>query len=279
MIGGVQTPERLERAAAPWFSPEGGREFQVEVVRAMAEGGELDGALGVFATAGDKVLLNDTVLPLLDELGIEPVEVAINDAAADDVAAANAQTAVIAERFEASGVDQVLVLGTAGLTWASGVESLDYRPPLRLTDPNSILAYTGDQARRDLSVLDGAVAGNLYGGPENLWTMDNMQACIERVEAGGGSVPEPDTVTEEGADPLGGRVHCVPQRRPARGTPRGGRGGPELRVVRRRGRGPRGRRPVPARALDLRLGCRRGRRPDGLSLRLRPGPHRRVRRA
>lgn len=200
VIGGVQTPERLERAAAPWFSPEGSSDFQAEVVRAMAEGGELDGALGVFASAGDEALLNDTVLPLLDELGIEPVETAINDAAADDVAATNAQTAVIAERFEAAGVDQLLVLGTAGLTWASGVESLDYRPPLRLTDPNSILAYAGDQARRDLSVLDGAVAGNLYGGPENLWTMDNMQACIETVEAGGGSVPEPDTLTEEDSD-------------------------------------------------------------------------------
>ena len=200
VIGGVQTPERLERAAAPWFSPEGSSDFQAQVVRAMAEGGELDGALGVFATAGDEALLNETVLPLLDELGIEPVETAINDASADDVAATNAQTAVIAERFESAGVDQVLVLGTAGLTWASGVESLDYRPPLRLTDPNSILAYAGDQARRDLSVLDGAVAGNLYGGPENLWNMDNMQACIEKIDAGGGSVPEPDTVPEEDSD-------------------------------------------------------------------------------
>jgi len=46
VIGGVQTPERLDRAAAPWFSPEGSSDFQVEVVRALAEQGELDGALG-----------------------------------------------------------------------------------------------------------------------------------------------------------------------------------------------------------------------------------------
>ena len=97
-------------------------------------------------------------------------------------------------------MDQVLVLGTAGLTWASGAESLDYRPQLLLTDPNSILAYAGDAAGRDLSVLDGAVAGNLYGGPENIWNLDAMQACNEILTAAGDPIPEPDTITEEGSD-------------------------------------------------------------------------------
>ena len=97
-------------------------------------------------------------------------------------------------------VDQVLVIGTAGLTWASGAESLDYRPQLLLTDPNSIVAYSGDAAGRDLSVLDDAVAGNLYGGPENIWNLDGMQACNEILTAAGDPIPEPDTITEEGAD-------------------------------------------------------------------------------
>ena len=166
----------------------------------MAEAGELDGTLGVFARASDESLLDDEVLPLLEELGVEPAETAINDAPDDDAAAANAQTAVIAERFEAAGVDRVLILGNAGLVWAVGVEPLGYRPPLRITDANSMLAYVGDQARRDLSVVEGSVAGNLYGGPENLWSLPAMQTCIETVEAGGGAVPEPDTLTPEDSD-------------------------------------------------------------------------------
>jgi hypothetical protein len=104
---------------------------------------------------------------------------------------------VIAQRFESAGVDQVLVVGTAGLTWASGVESTDYRPELRLTDPNSILAYTGDAAGRDLSVVDGAVATNLYGGASNIYELPAMQDCIQVIQDAGGTVDDPAVVGED----------------------------------------------------------------------------------
>ena len=41
------TPERLERAKAPWFSHETSTDLQTEIIRSMAEEGELDGTLGV----------------------------------------------------------------------------------------------------------------------------------------------------------------------------------------------------------------------------------------
>jgi Periplasmic binding protein len=196
-IGGSMTPELLEQARAPWYTAAAGTDVQSDIIRAMADAGEFDGTLGVFAAVGDEAQMNDVVLPLLDELGVEVTESAVVDAPADDIAAVNAATGVIAERFESSGVDQVLTVGQSGLTWASGTESLDYRPQLLLTDPNSILAYTSDEAGRDLSVLDGAVAGNLYGGAENIYDLPAMQECIGVIRDAGGVVDDPATAGEE----------------------------------------------------------------------------------
>jgi len=200
VVGGVQTPERLARAQAPWFTMESGSDLQTEIIEAMAEAGEFDGNLGVYGAQGDQAQMEEIVLPLLEELGIEVTESAVLDAPADDITAQTAAVGVIGERFEASGVDQVLAIGTSGLGWAAGNEDSDYRPQLLLTDPNSILAYTSDAAGRDLSIVEGAVAGNVYGGPENLYAMDSMQACKERIEANGGELPDPATMPNDDED-------------------------------------------------------------------------------
>jgi Periplasmic binding protein len=196
VIGGSMNAELLDQAQAPWYTTEAGTDVQSDVIRAIADAGEFDGSLGVFAAAGDEAQLNDVVLPLLDELGVEVTESAVVDAPADDIAAVNAATGVIAERFDSSGVDQVLTVGQSGLTWASGTESLDYRPQLLLTDPNSILAYAGDPGR-DVSLLDGAVAGNLYGGAEEIYNLPAMQECIGVITDAGGVVDDPATNPEE----------------------------------------------------------------------------------
>jgi hypothetical protein len=200
VIGGSMTPQNLERAQAPWYTAEAGTDQEADVVTTMADAGEFDGTLGVFGAPTEEAQMNDIILPLLDELGVEVAESAIVDAPADDITAVNAATGVIAQRFESAGVDQVLVIGQSGLTWASGTESLDYRPQMLLTSPNSVLAYAGDSAGRDLSVLDGAVAGNFYGGPQNTYDLPAMQDCIGVIEDAGTDVPSPDSLTGDGDD-------------------------------------------------------------------------------
>ena len=158
VIGGNITEERYAQAEAPWFSTEPGQDAEVEAVRTMAEAGELDGNLGVFATILNEDDLNEVFLPLLDELGIEPVDSAVLDAPSDDVTAQNQATAVIAERFRSEGIDQVLAIAGAPLPLAKGLEPLDYRPDLRLSNLNAINAYVFG-GEPDLSILDGAVAG------------------------------------------------------------------------------------------------------------------------
>ncbi len=206
VIGGSMTAERLERAEAPWFTSDIGSDMQVEVVEAFAEGGIFDGTtLGVYNGPGGDPVQMEVMLTVLDELGVDVVESGTADAPPDDVAAANAATAVVAERFQTSGVDQVLTVGLSGLAWASGTEPLDYRPQVLFTDPNSILAYTMDAAGRDLSVLDEAVAGNIYGGSQNTYELPAMQECLGVIEEAGIEVPAPET--REPQDP---ELHVAP---------------------------------------------------------------------
>src|SRR4051812_22753237 len=54
VLGGEMTPERLQRAKAPWISLEQGSDMQSDGVTALAEHGDLDGKVAVFAQVTDK---------------------------------------------------------------------------------------------------------------------------------------------------------------------------------------------------------------------------------
>ena len=64
------------------------------------------------AISQDKPLLEDSIEPLLADLDVEPAEVAVIDAPPGDVGVTTANAAVVAERFQSSGIDTVLVVGT-----------------------------------------------------------------------------------------------------------------------------------------------------------------------
>ena len=197
VIGGEMTPQRLERAAAPWFTAEPSSDLEVDAIRALAEAGELDGTLGVFGGTAEGQQVEEVVLPLLEELGIEPVETAIVTAPPDDITAVNAEVAAFAERFDAEGIDQVLITGQSGLIWAGANEDTDYRPALRITNYNSVQAFVNDPAGRDLSILDRTVAANLYSPSQRIWELPAMQECIGVLEAADVEVPEPDSLPDD----------------------------------------------------------------------------------
>jgi len=163
----------------------------------MAEAGDLDGKLGVFGSILSENETNDVVLPLLDELGIEPVDTAILDAPQDDVTAQNQATSVIAERFRSKGIDKVLVVGSAAVPIANGLAPLDYRPQLLFTSRIAIDAYTSG-IQPDLSMLDGAVLGTI-----DMEQFDEpaMQDCLGLLgDAGITGLENPDDVAP--GDPL-----------------------------------------------------------------------------
>lgn len=108
VIGGEMTPERLERAAAPWFTTGAGPDLDAAVLETMDAAGELEGPVAVLAGSAEEAEMTDVVHPLLDELGVDVVEHAVIDAPQDDPAATYAQVRTIAERFEAAGVESVI---------------------------------------------------------------------------------------------------------------------------------------------------------------------------
>lgn len=210
LIGGAMTPQRLAQAQAPWFSADPSSDLQAETVRAMADAGVFDDAtLGVYGTQTEQAQIDDEVLPLLDELGVEVAETIVPEFDGTDITASNAAVQTASERFRSSGVDTLLLVGDTGLGWATGIEGSDYRPRLLLTSPSSIKAWATDPAGHDLSVLDGAVGGNVYGPNQNIWELPQMQDCIQVVEDAGVPVPEPDSVPDDqGAVYLAGMDAC-----------------------------------------------------------------------
>ena len=124
VIGGSMTPERLAQAQAPWFSADAGTDLQSEVVRAMADAGEFDDTtLGVYSSQVEEGQVNNEILPLLDEYGVDVTETIISEVAdTTDITQSNAAVQTATERFTASGVDTLLVVGDSGLGWANGVE-------------------------------------------------------------------------------------------------------------------------------------------------------------
>jgi Periplasmic binding protein len=197
-IGGVMTKERFDQAAAPWFTTESGEDSDVDAVEAMAEAGQLDGKLGVYAS-----ILSESQLPAieakLDELGIEPVDSAVLDAPQDDITAQNQATGVIAERFKSKGIDKILVVGSAAVPIANGFAPLDYRPKLLFTSQVSVEAYTNGNDP-DTSMFEGAVLGAI---DNQLYAEDAMQDCLALVEdATGEKIPDPETIDPSDPNPF-----------------------------------------------------------------------------
>ncbi len=194
VIGGRMTPDLLARANAPWFSNEGS-DAQADAIAAMAEAGELEGTIGVLASAATEPLLNDTILPALEAAGITPAEVGINDAPTDDQAAADAQAAAILERFESAGVDTILAAGDDGVGAAQALETSSYRPRLVSTTFGALNAFIADEGR-DLTVLDGSVAAGPYGPDAAIYSEPDMVRCVELAQAAGIEWVHPDDWTE-----------------------------------------------------------------------------------
>jgi len=204
VVGGEMTAERLAQAKAPWFTVEPGEDLQGDVVRAMAEKGDLDGKVAVVVTAADKQLVDQAITPLLEEKNVDVVETGVIDAPPTDTAATNAAAQAIAERFKAAGADKVLVVGTGGpQSFAPGLARTDYRPELLFTSLNAVKSYANGP-ESDVTVLDGAKAGGLYDPPADRIKLPGVtQECVQRQVTANGLDPnvDPDSLPKEARNP------------------------------------------------------------------------------
>ena len=196
-VGGGMTPDLLTQAKAPWLTWAPDTDQPKAVVDAFAKRGELDGKVGVFASAADEEQMNDFVLPELDKLGIKAVETGIMDAPVSDVAAVEANVNVIAEKFKSAGVDTVLIVGIAGANWPLSMADNPYSPHLLFTDVLAARAFATNKSTTDTSILKGSLSAGGYGPDQARFDEPKMQECVKVLRAAGVKTPSPN---ESGSD-------------------------------------------------------------------------------
>jgi hypothetical protein len=192
VIGGTMTPQRLARAKAPWFTTEPSADLQTDAVREFDEAELFTGKFAVYAIKTDEALLRDLIEPAFAEFGLQPVEVAVADVPGGD-SANTEQTLAMIDRWKKAGVTQVFVVGQGAIGWLNGLEQTSYRPQTLFASGAIVGTWINDSVtEHDLSVLEGAVSADNYGGRVNQYREPNMRLCVDgALKEHGIEVPEP----------------------------------------------------------------------------------------
>ncbi|MGW0664159.1 ABC transporter substrate-binding protein [Streptodolium elevatio] len=180
VIGGQLTAKRYATAQAPWFAYYRGGDELADGLSLVAKNNELAGKkVAVISNIYDQAVMKDTVVPALLKLGVTPVETAVLDAPAQDPAAVGQQTGVFIQKFQASGADTVVLVGSIAASFPPVLEQTKYRPRLLFTDVGPAMGYTNDKAKHDFSTLTDAAAVGFNGQ----WDAGGSAPCIAAVEA------------------------------------------------------------------------------------------------
>lgn len=198
VVGGFITQERLDQAQAPWFTNVPAVEnVTTRLIDAVAAEGVFDDAtVGVIALPEDEGLMREVAEPALAAQGVEAAELATIDAPPDDLTAGLQQVGVIAERFQAAGVDTVVAIGNAALPTGQGLAQTDFRPRLVASSYEGLATYVNAAEGFDETVVEGAISGGYAQlAPDVQWADPAMQDCVALVEeATGESVADPATL-------------------------------------------------------------------------------------
>jgi ABC-type branched-subunit amino acid transport system substrate-binding protein len=210
VIGGTMTDERLSRATVPWFTTEPGADLEAAAVRLLAEAGELDGTVAVYGQALEQTFIDEQILPVLEELGVNVVTVAYNDAPFDDANAQATTAATIAARLEADGADQVLVVGGAPTSWLDGRGTTRYRPKNVFRRQNNVTPWMRDTSN-DFSLLEESVSAGTFPSVDLFESMGPVtQECVDlNAEAGLTLIPANEVPEGEPAQVSSSLTACT----------------------------------------------------------------------
>jgi len=146
----------------------------------LEETGELDGAtVAVFGDGSVAGRVEDTVVPGLASIGLDPVEVALVDTTSADLNQISDATRILAERFRVAGVDTVYGVGAVAPTLFPVLASV--LPGLRFVTEEAGALRQAAQSSADPGPFEGALSlDGLNEDSGEQFTDPRMQECIAR---------------------------------------------------------------------------------------------------
>jgi ABC-type branched-subunit amino acid transport system substrate-binding protein len=193
VIGGTLTAERAARAKAPWFGWYPDDEQQLTSIRAFESAGELKGRVAVYTSSLEQPAVRSQVIPLLQKLGVKPVEVAYGAAPTNDTTALRDELTTISQKFQSAKADAVLLYGAAAAgNWLQYASDRPYQPKLLGTDISGARSYATNAATKSTAVLSKGLFGGPYGPDNDRFSEPAMQACLKVLKKAGMTVPEPN---------------------------------------------------------------------------------------
>lgn len=135
--------------------------------------------VGIFAGVTTDQTESNLVQGDLQKLGVSVVATAVDSATQGDLAAENQQGAVIAQKFQSEGVNEVVAVGYGSSIWPEILSAIQssYNPPWVAT---SEMDLSGDVAGTDdPKYLENVVTSSPLPGGQTIWNDPLIQACVK----------------------------------------------------------------------------------------------------
>lgn len=190
-------------AASPVISAGASPDRQIPLfAKLLAKKGVFKGkTVGVVSDTGTAGDVKQKLLPALKKYGVKPKVVLVDDAAAGDTSAVDANWDVFAEKLKAEGVDHVILVG--GEIVAGYPRMLQRGMDATVSTPNDLNLGGLGRAASQLppSSYDGAITVSALTDGQRFPQPDNQQ-CIKDFEKANPSikVKNPDDLTEGETD-------------------------------------------------------------------------------
>ncbi len=200
IIGASLTAAQSAQAKAPWFNNiiSASDLIPKEMAVFKQQGAFAGKKVGVVGTSADKGEL-DLVIPALRKAKVNVVQTATNAVPDTDVSAQTQEYGVIAEKFQASGVNTVVAVGNSGNGWPAALQNNQstYRPRIVATDYIDLDVYVSNKAGYTQSILKNAITAGGYAPVADVWNDPAMKRCIATIHAAepGAVINNPVTAT------------------------------------------------------------------------------------
>ncbi len=116
----------------------------------------------------------------LKKLHVSVVVTAVNSAPLGDLPAENEQVAVIAQRFQSDGVNEVVAVGNGSAIWPEALTSIQstYNPPWVATAEGGLAGSAGSD---NAMYLKNVVTGSPVPTGSTVWSNSGIQRCVRIV--------------------------------------------------------------------------------------------------